>query len=406
MNDPDFNAMTSATFRQAPWPVLARLREAQGVVRIAPGATPSWHVLRYDDARAVLLDPDRFSSDRSLQGGGALADSNLAFLFNNMISASGDKHRRLRMIGNRVFMPKFVEAFRPVVEAVVSEQMNRALAAGSFDLVEDFAAQITVAMICAVLGLPRADMAVIRKWTAVLGDNSGAATWLPEPDPAMAERGRQTALEMTAYFSDYLAERRKSPREGDLISAFSTIEVEGQRLSDDEVLSMAMLLLLAGNETTTNLITNFTRLLVAHPDQAARLRADPKMTDSAVEETIRLHNSIRNVDRFALADCEIAGQTIPKGGQVVVWLSAANRDPAQFDRPDAFIPDRQPNRHIGFGQGPHMCLGAPLARMETRIAARAILERTATIELIGPAHLGVNANFDNITRQIARFVAG
>lgn len=403
MSHPDFNAMTSPLFRQTPWPVLAHLRETHGVVHLSPGLVESWHVLRYDDVRAVLLDPETFSSNRALQGGGDFADANLGFLFNNMISATGDRHRRLRMIGNRVFMPKMVEAFRPAVETVVNERMEMALAGEPFDLVEDFAAEITVAMITAILGLPRGDMPKIREWTAVLGDNSGASTWLAELDPAMVERGRRTGIELTDYFQRHIENRRRRPREGDLISAFCEVEVDGDRLTEAEVLSMAMLLLLAGNETTTNLITNFARLLDAFPDQAARLRADPSMADGAVEETIRLHNSIRNVDRFTLRDVTIAGTSIPQGGLVVVWLSSANRDPAQFDRPDDFLPDRSPNRHVGFGQGPHMCLGAPLARMETRIAARAILGRTRAIDFVGPPTIGMNANFDNITHQMVRF---
>lgn len=403
MADPDFNAMTSERFREDPYPILAELREREGVVTLNPGLVPSWHVLRYDDVRHVLLSPELFSSDRSLQGGGDFAEANLSFLFNNMISATGEKHRRLRMIGNRVFMPKFIEGFRPALADVVRERMTMALNGGEFDLVEDFAAEITVAMITRVLGLPREDMVQIRKWSAVLGDNSGASTWLSELDPLMVARGRDTALEMTEYFRDYLKERQANPRKGDLISAFSSVEVEGERLSEGEVLSMVMLLLLAGNETTTNLITNFVRLLDAFPDQAALLRSNPELTNGAVEETIRMRNSIRNIDRYALEDVDVAGVTIPKGGLMVVWLSAANRDPAQFKVPDSFRPDRQPNRHVGFGQGMHMCLGAALARMEVQLAARAILEQTRRIELTAPPVLGPNANFDSITRQMLRF---
>lgn len=396
----DFNALTSARFRADPYPILAHMREHHPVLRLSPGLTESWHVFRYDDVRDLLLKPDLFSSDRSLQGGGDLADANVAFLFNNMISAAGEKHRRLRMLANRVFMAKAIEALRPAVETVVEERIAFALSANEFDLVEDFAAHITVAMICAVLGLPKADMARIRGWTAVLGDNSGAVTWLEKMDPALGERGRRAAEEMAAYFRDFLSR----PAAGDsLLATFRDLEVEGERLSEGELLSMAMLLLLAGNETTTNLITNFVRLLDAFPVEAARLRADPDMTDGAVEETLRMRNSIRNIDRFALQDMEMHGVTIPKGGRVVVWLTAANRDPQVFDAPDDFQPDRTPNRHLAFGQGMHMCLGASLARLETRIAARAILTQTSAIELTGPAEPGVNANFDNVTRQMVRF---
>ena len=383
--------------------MLAWLRENHPVRHLHPGLIESYHVFRYDDVRQVLLNPDTFSSDRSLQGGGDVGDANLSFLFNNLISATGDKHRRLRAIGNQVFMPKFIESFRPTVERVVDERMEMALAGDEFDLVEDFAAQITVAMITAILGLSREDMPQIRRWTAVLGDNSGAPTWMSEMDRGLLEQARRTAHEMTDYFRAYLNDRIARPRDGDLISAFLNVEVDGERLSEGEVLSMAMLLLLAGNETTTNLITNFVRLLDAFPEQAIRLRADPSMTSGAVEETLRMRNSIRNIDRFVLRDTELRGVKIPKGSLVVVWLTAANRDPGEFDQPDAFVPDRSPNRHVGFGLGLHTCLGAALARMETQIAARAILERTAEIVLTAPAELGRNANFDSVTRQLAVF---
>ena len=391
--------MTSATFRDNPYPILAKMREHDPVLHLSPGLTESWHVFRYDDVRQILLDPDTFSSDRSLQGG-AMADANLFFLFNNLISASGEKHRRLRMLGNRVFMPKFIERSRPAVEAVVKERMEFALQAQEFDLVEDFAAEITVAMITSLLGLPREDMAMIRRWTAVLGRNSGASTWLAQPDPEMAELGRRTGVEMTDYFRAFMASRKGG---NDLLSEVQKVEVEGERLNEDEVLSMAMLLLLAGNETTTNLISNFVRLLGAFPDQAARLRGDPSMINGAIDETLRMRNSIRNIDRFAMRDVTMRGVTIPKGGQVVVWLTAANRDPEVFDAPDDFIPDRSPNRHLAFSQGVHMCLGAPLARMEAQIAAEAIVRGTSAIDLTTPATIGQNANFDNVTRQMVHF---
>lgn len=407
----DFNALTSPGFRVDPYPLLSGLRRDEGVVRLNPGLIESHHVLRYKDIQAVLAAPERFSSDRSLLGGGELGDANLAFLFNNMISAGGERHRRLRMIGNRVFMPKMVERFRPDVEAVVAERMEMALSGAEFDLVEDFAAEITVAMITAILGLPRSDMRDIRRWAATLGENSGATTWLSAMDPEVLDRGRRTGLEMTAYFQDYMADRRARPREGDLISDFMAVEVEGQRLSDDEILSMAMLILLAGNETTTNLIVNFVRLMDAFPEAARQLRADPDLTVPAVEEVLRMRNSIRNIDRYSLAEEQIAGVTIPAGGLVVLWLAAGNRDPDVFADPDTFRPDRYlpgntAPKHLAFGGGPHFCLGAPLARMETQIAARAIVGRTKAVELTAPPVFGGNASFDNITRQMARFHPG
>ena len=187
------------------------------------------------------------------------------------------------------------------------------------------------------------------------------------------------------------------------MSAFIQVEVDGERLSNDEILSMLMLLLLAGNESTTNLITNLTRILATHRHVDSALRADPTLIPAAVEETLRLRNSIRNLDRTALRDVDMHGVTIPKGGLVVVWLSAANRDPEVFEHPNTFDLNRSPNRHFGFGQGIHMCLGAPLARMEAQLVAKALISRTSAIELTAPAVLGENANFDSVAQQMARF---
>ncbi|MGB3147362.1 MAG: cytochrome P450 [Paracoccaceae bacterium] len=401
---PDFNALTSQRFRADPFPILAALRQEGSVHRFEGGLKPSWHVLDHATAREVLLDPDRFSSDRSLATSDkAAGDLNLSFLFNNLISATGEKHRRLRMIGNRVFMPKFVERFRAPIETMVDARLDAIVGAGPIDLVEDFAAPITVGMITAILGLPLRDMPKIRAWSQVLGENSGAITWMRRVDPEMAERGRQTGQAMTAYFSDYIEERVRAPRDGDLISAFLNLEVEGTRLNRDEVLSMAMLLLLAGNETTTFLITNAVRMMVAHPDQTEKMRRDPASVPAFVEEVLRQHGSIRNIDRFATKDLVLGGVDIPAGGQVVVWLASANRDKGEFPDPESFDMTRSPNRHFAFGQGMHFCLGAPLARLEADLALRRLLARTRGIQLQGQAILGPNASFGSVVRQMALF---
>jgi cytochrome P450 len=400
-----FNALTNPQFVRDPFPMLAELRERHGAVRIRPGLVESFHLFRDADIRAVLLDPEGFSSDRSLIGGGdkGLSEANLGFLFSNLISATGEKHRRLRMIANRVFMPNRIESYRAVAEKAAGEAVDMALSADSFEAVEEFAAHVSVSMITAILGLPMADKKLIRKWSHALSEFSGAVTWLPRSDGRLEEEGRRTEEEMAQYFAAYVEERRAKPRDGDVISAFLHMEGE-ERLSRDEILSMAMLLLLAGNETTTNLIVNFLRRMAMHPDQAEILRADPALVDNAVEETVRLHPSIRNIDRYATRDCSFCGIDIPAGAQMVLWLAAANRDPRAFPDPDRFDATRRPNRHLGFGAGVHMCLGAPLARLQTRIVAAQALRRTRAIELIGEAVLGPAANFEDIRAQHVRFV--
>ncbi|MGB5837764.1 MAG: cytochrome P450, partial [Albidovulum sp.] len=284
-----------------------------------------------------------------------------------------------------------------------NSQLDAVVGAGKFDLVEDFAAPITIGMITTILGLPTEDMPKIREWSQVLGDNSGALTWMREVDPIMAKRGRDTGSAMSAYFADYINDRAQNPRDGDLISAFLTVEVDGERLTREEVLSMAMLLLLAGNETTTFLIVNAVRMMVAYPNQTAQLRNDPERIPGFIEEVLRLHASIRNVDRFATKDVVLDGVAIPAGGQIVVWLASANRDPVEFDAPEQFDLARTPNRHFSFGQGIHHCLGAPLSRLEAELTLRSLVARTRDVRLIGNATLGRNASFSGVTRQMAAF---
>ena len=203
-------------------------------------------------------------------------------------------------------------------------------------------------MITTILGLPREDWKMIRQWTTDISSNIMADVWLKERDPQREAETKRVAIELSEYFRDYLAERRRQPKEGDLISLFMTTEVDGDRLSDKEVEATAMLLLLAANETTTNLIGNFVRTLARYPDQAAIMRADPALAKPGLEETLRMTPSLRGTTRRVRKPVEMYGHTLEPGDAAFVWITTANRDPGVYDRPDEFDVHRKPNRHIAF----------------------------------------------------------
>lgn len=403
----EFNALYEDPFIKDPIPKLLQAQEQFPLLRLNPGLTETYHVFGYDDILEILRNPDIFSSNRALLGeeDAAISEANLGVVFNNLISADPPRHTRLRALANRGFLPKIVRQFQPKAEQVVGERMRFALQQEEFDLVEDFSAQITTAMITTVLGLPVEDWPQIREWTNVMALNNGSTTWMRELEEDRVEISNRVACELADYFHDYLIDRKKNPREGDIVSALMTTEVDGERFNDDEIQSTVMLLLLAGNETTTNLITNFVRCMVRFPEQGEKVRRNLELVPNAIEETLRFESSIRYLDRFVKQPVTLHGVELKEGTQLCLWLPAANRDPRIFDCPNDFDIERKPNRHLAFSTGPHLCLGAPLARMESQIAARAIMEQTEAIELIGEPEYAANAAFNNILSQKVRFIA-
>ena len=246
---------------------------------------------------------------------------------------------------------------------------------------------------------------MIRKWTVDIADNVMAYNWTYDFEEDRAAVTSRVTGEMIQYFKDYIRERYKAPRDDDLVSVMITTEADGDRFTPAEVESMALLLLLAGNDTTTNLISNFVMNMARFPDQAKLVREDPSLIPQALEETLRFTPSLLGMERFVAKETEIHGTKLKPGDTVAVWIGAANRDPRAFDRPDAFDITRKPNRHISFAYGPHMCLGAPLARMEGRIAATEIMRRSSGLELIGDPKLPGNSIINGAASQKIRVIA-
>jgi cytochrome P450 len=260
---------------------------------------------------------------------------------------------------------------------VADELIDGVIARGQMDLIDEYAFPLPIVVICEMLGIPAADRQQFRLWS-----NAFLA-------PTLTEEAWQETLRLMTDFTDYLRarfeERRQQPQ-NDLITALIQAETEGEQLSEAELFSMVILLIVAGHETTVNLIGNGVRALLLHPEQMARLKRDPALIDTAVEELLRYDGPVeRATMRFAAEDVELAGQRIRRGQAVAVVLSSANRDECQYANAHALDITRQPNRHLAFGMGVHYCLGAPLARMEGAIAINTLLQRLPGLHLAAPA---------------------
>lgn len=326
-----------------------------------------WSVFGYDDCSAILKDNATWSSfGRRPEQDVEVAPS--------MLSSDPPVHTRLRGLVSQAFTPRMVEQLEPRIRVLASELLDEAAAAGgTVDLIDALAYPLPVIMIAEILGVPAEDRAKFRYWSDEIVSQLGSGI--------DGQGGRQLdpgmLTEVGEYFGRMVEERRANPR-ADLITGLAAAEHEGSKLSFPELMQMLVLLLVAGNETTTNLIGNAVQEFIAYPEQLTLLRERPELLPSAIEEVMRHSSPVQATVRVATRDAEVAGKTIPAGDSAVVWLAAANRDPAVFADPAGFDITRNPNRHIGFGMGIHFCLGAPLARLEARIALETFLARSAS----------------------------
>ena len=367
-----FNPFLSE-FRRDPYPFYRALRVSDPVY-FSPFLR-GWVLTRYADAIAVLQDA-RFSVDRQqalvlqrLRLFGALDPDFAAAITRNLLMLDPPDHTRLRRLVNKAFTPRVVESLRPRIQTVVDQLLDAFHDQREIDLVRDLAYPLPVVVIAEMMGIPAQDHARFKAWS----DDLTALL-----DPLQAEDGIRPAerayAELSAYFRGVFVERRRVPRD-DVVSALAAVEEQGDSLSEAELLSLCMLLLAAGHETTTNLIGNAVLALLRHPGERQRLLDDPGLMRSAVEEFLRYDSPIQLTDRVATVDCEIGGKKIRKGQLVGVILAAANRDPQQFSDPERLDVGRQSNDHVAFGYGTHFCLGASLARAEAQIALSALLRR-------------------------------
>jgi cytochrome P450 len=361
-----------AEYFQDPYSVHARLRAQQPVARvIMPGGLPAWLVTGYAEARAALTDPRLHKLPRSWR---PEPHSMLAAIELHMLNSDPPDHERLRKLVNKAFTARRVEQLRPRISAITTELLDDMSTRQEVDLLASLAFPLPITVICELLGVPVADRDEFRAWSATIVSSTVS------PDVFQAH-----GTAMTGYFRKMLAARRREPAD-DLLSALVAARDEEDRLTEDELLSMAFLLLVAGHETTVNLIGSGMLALLLNPGEMARLRADRSLLGSAVEELLRYVNPVNNATlRFAGEPLEIGGQQVSPDEVVLVSLSGANRDPSRYADPDRLDLGRDSAGHLAFGHGIHYCLGAPLARLEAEIAFGGLLERFGSMTLAVPA---------------------
>ena len=315
----------------------------------------AWQVFRYADVLRVLSDSAVFSSN--ISGGSERQDPLAA----SIVTTDPPRHRQLRNLVTQAFTPRAVAGLADRITTIVNDLLDHVVARGQMDIVDDLAYPLPVIVIAELLGIPQEDRPRFKAWSdAVVGASMGV--------------GGNPQAEMSAYFLQMIEQRRQEARD-DLISALLNAQIDGVHLTQRELLGFCVLLLVAGNETTTNLIGNAVLSLDEHPEVMAELRADPDLIPAAIEEVLRYRSPVQMMYRRAATDVTLDGRPIRAGQMVMAQIGSANRDAAQFPDPDRFDIKRTPNRHIAFGHGIHFCIGAPLARLESKIALTLMLER-------------------------------
>lgn len=364
-------------YRVDPYPALARLRAEDPVHRDEYGI---WVVTRYADVEALGTDPRMGRDYRSWRDYSLmrpfLAESALERLFESwLLSRDPPDHTRLRRLAAHAFTPRAIAAMRAAIERTADEVLTALADRDHIEFISEFAAPYPVRMIMAIMGLPFDIYPDLKRWSAAL-------VTVLEPRRATESMllANRTVDELQDYFRGEVAARQRRPTD-DLIGWLVAAQEDGDRLSEQELLAMLVLLIFAGQVTTSNLIGNGLLALARHPGEMARLRADASLAPRAIEELLRFEAPTAMNARIAKEDVVVAGRQIGAGDMVLCMLSAANRDPEVFADPDRLDLSRSPNRHVAFGGGPHYCLGAPLARLESQVAFTRLLDRWSHVEV-------------------------
>lgn len=363
--------------RADPYPQFARLRE-EDPVHWSP-SLKSWILTRYDDVARALASADQMSPDRLTPFYANLAEPNRSTLSEAMrylslwiVFRDPPGHTRVRTLVAKAFLPGTINSWRPAIEQT-TERLLDALAAADADEVDLVAAltmQLPARVIMSIMNVPERHLHEIKAWS----DDIMSFLFSAREIPDKYERARRGAVAMASLFRGLIQERRQAPAD-DLLSLLIAARDNDDRLTEDELVATAMLLLFAGHETTTNLLSNSTLMLLRDPDARARFCSEPEKAGTAIEEFLRFDGPSNSMSRVVRVDHEVGGTCLRAGDRVFAMINAANRDPRQFTAPDCIDVGRQPNRHLTFGQGAHFCIGAQLARLEARIALPRLFER-------------------------------
>jgi cytochrome P450 len=349
-----------------PW--LRQMRDEHPVWRDEYGI---WHVFRYADVARAISDSQVFSSDV-----GRVFPVGDKFTEGNLTRTDPPRHHTLRRLVGAAFSPKVVTGLAPRIAEVTRELLDATGSPGEFDLVSALAYPLPATVIAELLGLPISDRELFRSWADKLFDQD-----IADPnDPELARKVDEGTADMVAYLGEHCADRRAHPR-NDLISKLTQVEVNGERLSDVEVVNFSIVLLIAGHITTTALLGNTVLCIDEHPEVWEQLHTARTLVEAAVEEVLRYRSSFTQVGRVTTVETALAGQIIPADVIVTPWLVSANRDEREFTDPDRFDIHRGDNHHVAFGHGIHFCIGQLLARVEARVAVGVLLDRYAEIRL-------------------------
>jgi cytochrome P450 len=357
----------SDDMRRNPFALFAHMRSTSPVLQ-APPPFDHWMIFDYDGVKRALTDHEVFSS--------AVPAPRNWFNFNDP-----PRHTRLRGLLTQAFTPRVVANLEPRIRQLSRTLLDRHVERGEMDLATDYAVPLPMMVIAEMIGIPLEDWPRFRHWSDVILKLSYTMRGMDEAESAAALAGfQQVTAEMSDYLATMIAQRRSAPRD-DLLSSLLLSSVEGEQLSHDDILGFFQLLVVAGQETTANLINNAIICLLDHPDQLALLRERMELLPSAIEEALRFRSPVQWLMRTPTRDVELSGQTIPRGSLVLTMLGSANRDEKHFPDAERFDITRDPNPHIAFGHGIHFCMGAPLARLEAKIALTDLLERLPDLEL-------------------------
>ena len=355
-----------------PYPIYRKLREKSPVHRSR--LIDGWVLTRHRDVDAVLRDFKRFSNDE--RNAKRERFSPYADETRSMLRIDPPDHTRMRSLVGQAFTPKAIGELKPRIEAIVDRLLDGL--GNTFDVLDDFAYPLPIIVIAEMLGVQPEDRDRFKGWSTDV-----ARLLEPGARDGDVQKANRSRRELTQYFEGVIEQREKEPQD-DIISAMITAKDKGDRLTREEILSTLVLLLVAGNETTKNLIGNGLRALIDNPSQMRQLRENPSLIESAIEELLRFDSPVQLDRRIALEDVEIGGKRIKKGQSVLMLIGAANRDPDEFAEPDTLDLTRGKQSHISFGRGIHHCLGAPLARLESQIAFTKLLERFPALEFVQP----------------------
>jgi cytochrome P450 len=357
----------SDEIRRDPFPLYDRIRTASPVLRVPP-PFDAWMIFDYDSVSWALNDYETFSSRVHAPPWFIFFDPPI--------------HTKLRGLISKAFTPRMIAGLEPGIRQLSRALLDRIAGHGEMDLAADFSVPLAMQVISGMIGIPAADWARYRQWSDIIVRLSYSRSGGAEAEQAKRDF-TSVSIEIDAWLAEMIAQRRENPQD-DLLTRLIEAEVDGQRLSRQEILGFFQLLIVGGQETTANLINNAVLCFLEHPDQFARLRAAPELLPSAIEEVLRFRSPLQWIMRTPRRDVELHGQTIPAGKLVLLVLGSANRDPRRFVDAGRFDIARDPNPHVAFGHGIHFCLGAALSRMEARIALSDIVERYGKIELVEP----------------------